>query len=1381
MRKFLLITMMCLFGLFTVNAQETSFSYNFDDGALTGWRTFTGDGNVGNGWSISPVVENPFMPTLKTYYLGSEGTLGVVSMAYDIPSGGNGKKPNAYIVTTETYAITATSKLSWYAKVPGGTATESEHYYLVVSEDNTTWTSVFDEVCPVGADKEFSFAGTEYVGKNVYIGFQHLYTGSSAYSTDAIVIDNVVLSAEEVDVPEVEEPEAPINPEDLYIVEIGADKNPTVSYNYYVPVYDYAKYAMSQQIYTEEDMAGTVGKIYSVAFKLGNSRTAVTRKYEVYITSTELDAFEGNSFVELTETDKVFDGDVEISGVIDSWYTIVFDKPFNYTGGNFVITVYDKTGESLGNSGFHTFYRYSAEGRTLYKSNSEAMDMMNLPSAVAQTYVNQIQFGLAVDPVVNVSAETVALGNVRLGEYWTEEAKSVNVEVQALSTSVTSISCDNAFFTLNYDLTANPVVLNVSYDKTAEAGEKTATITIKADDVEDVTIPVTATAYVPTTADVYELAQEITFDVTTFTHTPEFANLNDDYNLPKEVNAGNTPDAVYSFELDEEATVIVDVTGTNAIAAIYGEDFGGEGGPKAKNNDKGIVEGPTGPTTFFFDFQDNSLEAFNLIDANNDGKKWETTKGWNSDNYYAISYSYQGGAITPDNYMVTKEAYTITAASKLSYEVWGVNGSPDYYAVVVSEDGETFESVLEEALPSNASTHRTMEVDLSAYAGKGLYIGFRHYNCTNQYYVCIDNFQLTDGSVMTRGENAEPQIKVAYPAGKYYLVAAAEDAFTVNVTLEVAPPAAPDTLFATAVNETSIALKWAKVNEKIDGYNIYQGDALVQTVTDTTYTVEGLECNTNYCFTVTAVNKGIESFKTSPACAMTNDYVIAAPANVAVTAVDPFTVKLTWDAVEYAQSYNIYVGENTISTTETSYVFEDLEPATEYCYEVTAVRNEQETEKVEACGSTEAIDFDAEDLATEFFFDFNDQSFSEFRRIDADKDGNDWTMSSADAGYENTAAIRSYSYYGSALTPDNYVYTKRPYRITATSVVTLNAKSGTGMDSDLGEHYAVVVSENGTDWTIVFEETIEHANWTNTSVSLAEYAGKGVLIGIRHYDCSGFYFLAVDNFALTVAMAAPVVTATAVNDTEIALTWEAVENATNYNVYSADTLVANVTETTYTVKNLTAETQYCFNVTAVGAKGESAKSEDACATTLATPAKLAAPTNLRATIRQDVPDYDYKFEITVAWDAVEGAKGYDVYVNTEKEQNFHMGYTNGTAYVIGTDQETTFEFYVVAFNDETESDPSEVYTVVVEDDAIEELNASFNVYPNPVNDKLYIETEATIEAVTIYTVTGVMVGQQTTVNRQQTLSIDVTNLNSGAYIMKVVTENGEVVQRFIKK
>ena len=85
------------------------------------------------------------------------------------------------------------------------------------------------------------------------------------------------------------------------------------------------------------------------------------------------------------------------------------------------------------------------------------------------------------------------------------------------------------------------------------------------------------------------------------------------------------------------------------------------------------------------------------------------------------------------------------------------------------------------------------------------------------------------------------------------------------------------------------------------------------------------------------------------------------------------------------------------------------------------------------------------------------------------------------------------------------------------------------------------------------------------------------------------------------------------------------------------------------------------------------------------------------------------------------------------------------------------------------------------DGTIEIVESNFNVYPNPVNDRLYIETEVEVEEVVVYTITGVVVGQQTTVNGQQTSSIDVSNLNSGIYFVKVVTENGEVVKRFVKK
>ena len=180
------------------------------------------------------------------------------------------------------------------------------------------------------------------------------------------------------------------------------------------------------------------------------------------------------------------------------------------------------------------------------------------------------------------------------------------------------------------------------------------------------------------------------------------------------------------------------------------------------------------------------------------------------------------------------------------------------------------------------------------------------------------------------------------------------------------------------------------------------------------------------------------------------------------------------------------------------------------------------------------------------------------------------------------------------------------------------------------------------------------------------------------------------------------------------------------------------------------------------------------------PATLAAPTNLRATIRQDVEGFGYKFEITMAWDAVEGADGYDVYVNTATVQDYQMGYTNGTAYVAGSNTEGTLEFYVIAFNDETESVPSEPYTITIVDDAVEEMTASFNVYPNPVNDRLYIETEAEVKEVVVYDVYGRHQVTETP-SHQGNMTVDVRNLSNGVYFVKVVTENGEVVKRFIKK
>lgn len=177
---------------------------------------------------------------------------------------------------------------------------------------------------------------------------------------------------------------------------------------------------------------------------------------------------------------------------------------------------------------------------------------------------------------------------------------------------------------------------------------------------------------------------------------------------------------------------------------------------------------------------------------------------------------------------------------------------------------------------------------------------------------------------------------------------------------------------------------------------------------------------------------------------------------------------------------------------------------------------------------------------------------------------------------------------------------------------------------------------------------------------------------------------------------------------------------------------------------------------------------------------LLPPTNLRATVEQDVAGYNYKYRVTMMWDAVEGVDYYNIYVNTEKATDFYLGLSNGTAYIIGSASEGTIEFYVKSVLGEDESEASEKCTVVIEDNAVEEITPSFNVYPNPVQDKLFLATELNVKEIAIYDIYG----KETKVYSLQSTdfvnAVDVAELNSGVYFISIKTDNGNIVRRFVK-
>ena len=192
--------------------------------------------------------------------------------------------------------------------------------------------------------------------------------------------------------------------------------------------------------------------------------------------------------------------------------------------------------------------------------------------------------------------------------------------------------------------------------------------------------------------------------------------------------------------------------------------------------------GPGGnASTFDVDFEAGMPEGWNVIDGNNDGWTWCLTSNIPSTwTYYASltldwyhsgtnaicsgSYINGVGALNPDEYLVSPQV-TLAAGSQLSFWVAATDASypADHFGVFVSDNGTSdWTSVQEWTLAGKKSgmmggaASRDGEglrlgnwynytVDLSAYAGQK-YIAFRHFNCYDQYIMCLDDITLTSGA-----------------------------------------------------------------------------------------------------------------------------------------------------------------------------------------------------------------------------------------------------------------------------------------------------------------------------------------------------------------------------------------------------------------------------------------------------------------------------------------------------------------------------------------------------------------------------------------------------------------------------------------------------------
>ena len=176
------------------------------------------------------------------------------------------------------------------------------------------------------------------------------------------------------------------------------------------------------------------------------------------------------------------------------------------------------------------------------------------------------------------------------------------------------------------------------------------------------------------------------------------------------------------------------------------------------------------------------------IDADGDGFMWFRYEA--DDNAYDGLYSAASaswvsgvGALTPDNYLVSPQL-SIGAGETLSYYVAAQD--PEFFAenygIYVSTAGNASaadftDELYSETLSGDAWTLHT--IDMSGYEGQDIYIAFRHFGSTDQFYMKID--------MVTLPGEIQPCIVCEYPAITSDLVSCDGSGWSYNITFEGVP------------------------------------------------------------------------------------------------------------------------------------------------------------------------------------------------------------------------------------------------------------------------------------------------------------------------------------------------------------------------------------------------------------------------------------------------------------------------------------------------------------------------------------------------------------------------------------------------------------------
>lgn len=166
---------------------------------------------------------------------------------------------------------------------------------------------------------------------------------------------------------------------------------------------------------------------------------------------------------------------------------------------------------------------------------------------------------------------------------------------------------------------------------------------------------------------------------------------------------------------------------------------------------------------------ENGATGWTIIDSDGDGITWQLSDTSSQIANFAATYPRTGNsciialsydnltheALTPDEWLISP-AITIPAGVSYTLSFYDNGTNPSYaaehYAVHVASANtvaamSATTALMEQTLSTGDWIKRT--VDLSAYAGQTIYIGFRHFGCTEQFCLGIDDIRVGGADLPT--------------------------------------------------------------------------------------------------------------------------------------------------------------------------------------------------------------------------------------------------------------------------------------------------------------------------------------------------------------------------------------------------------------------------------------------------------------------------------------------------------------------------------------------------------------------------------------------------------------------------------------------------------